>query len=179
MRHCGTQILQTGRLTLRPLSIHDAEMMFGNWASDPRVAKYLRWQPHRSWAETAEYLNEVSKHYTEPDFYQWGIEEKVSGALIGSISLARGEADPGWPPACERLGEIWEPGYCLGRKWWGRGYATEGLRHRGALRRAGLLVWPCARQMAVLLPCQRERRFRRGDAESRLHLPSRRHLSQI
>ena len=57
MRHCGTQILETGRLLLRPLSINDAEMMFGNWACDPEVARYLRWQPHRSWAETAEYLN--------------------------------------------------------------------------------------------------------------------------
>ena len=127
MRHCGTQILETGRLLLRPLSINDAEMMFGNWACDPEVARYLRWQPHRSWAETAEYLNEAAGHYAEPEFYQWGIEEKVSGALIGSISLARDEADPGWPAACERLGEIWEPGYCLGRKWWGRGYATEAL----------------------------------------------------
>ena len=104
MRHCGTQILETGRLLLRPLSINDAEMMFGNWACDPEVARYLRWQPHRSWAETAEYLNEAAGHYAEPEFYQWGIEEKVSGALIGSISLARGEADPGWPAACERLG---------------------------------------------------------------------------
>ena len=34
---------------------------------------------------------------------------------------------PGWPAACRRLGTIWEPGYCIGRKWWNRGYATEAL----------------------------------------------------
>ena len=127
MRHGGTQILQTGRLTLRPFTLDDALMMYGNWANDPEVTRYLRWQPHRSWAETAEYLNEIAKHYDEPDFYQWAIELRASGILIGAIGIVRGEADPGWPEACARLGEAWEPGYCLGRKWWGCGYATEAL----------------------------------------------------
>ena len=127
MRHGGTQILQTGRLTLRPFTLDDALMMYGNWANDPEVTRYLRWQPHRSWAETAEYLNEIAKHSDEPDFYQWAIELRASGILIGAIGIVRGEADPGWPEACARLGEAWEPGYCLGRKWWGCGYATEAL----------------------------------------------------
>ena len=62
MKHCGTQPLETGRLLLRRLSIDDCEMMYNNWASDPEVTRYLRWAPHRSWAETAELLNEWEKH---------------------------------------------------------------------------------------------------------------------
>ena len=127
MHHCGTQVLQTGRLTLRQLTIDDSEMMFGNWAGDPEVTRYLRWNAHRNWAETAEYLNFVTQQYPAPAFYSWGIEERATGILIGTISLGKGEPDPGWPPACDRLGPPWEAGYCLGRKWWDRGYATEAL----------------------------------------------------
>ena len=127
MQHNGTQFLQTGRLLLRPFTINDAEMMFGNWTGDPEVTRYLRWDAHRSWAETAEYLNKLCKHYEEPDFYQWAIQERATGIVVGSISITRASPDPGWPAACRRLGTIWEPGYCIGRKWWNRGYATEAL----------------------------------------------------
>ena len=65
MKHCGTQELETGRLLLRRLTMDDSEMMFNNWASDPEVTRYLRWNAHRSWAETAEILNEWEKHYVE------------------------------------------------------------------------------------------------------------------
>ena len=85
MKHCGTQELETGRLLLRRLTVDDSEMMFNNWASDPEVTRYLRWNAHRSWAETAEMLNEWEKHYGDPTFYQWGVENKRSGVLMGTI----------------------------------------------------------------------------------------------
>ncbi|MGN0984107.1 MAG: GNAT family N-acetyltransferase [Gemmiger sp.] len=127
MKHCGTRVLTTGRLLLRPLGIGDAEMMFGNWANDPEVTRYLRWEPHRTWLETAEILNEWSKHYIESDFYLWGICDRRTEVLIGAISLIRGEPDAAWAPLEEQYGEVWEPGYSLGRKWWNEGYATEAL----------------------------------------------------
>ena len=85
MKHCGTQELETGRLLLRRLTVDDSEMMFNNWASDPEVTRYLRWNAHRSWGETAETLNEWEKHYGDPTFYQWGVENKRSGVLMGTI----------------------------------------------------------------------------------------------
>ena len=85
MKHCGTQELETERLVLRRLSIDDSEMMFNNWASDRQVTQYLRWNAHRSWGETAETLNEWEKHYGDPTFYQWGVENKRSGVLMGTI----------------------------------------------------------------------------------------------
>ena len=107
MKHCGTQPLETGRLLLRRLSIDDCEMMYNNWASDPEVTRYLRWAPHRSWAETAELLNEWEKHYTDPAYYQWGIEEKRSGILMGTISLF---ASARWHCGTKRPGRCWQPG---------------------------------------------------------------------
>lgn len=124
MKHLGTRVLVTGRLILRPMTMSDAEMMFQNWASDPEVTRWLRWEPHRSWVETAELLNEWSKHYIEPDYYQWGICDKSTGVLFGSISMIRPEEDPAW---AGMDGELWEPGYCIGKKWWDQGYATEAL----------------------------------------------------
>ena len=128
MKHCGTQELETGRLLLRRLSIDDSEMMYNNWASDPQVAHFMRWDAHRSWVTTAELLNEWEKHYPEPDFYQWGIENKHSGVLFGTISLTPcHDLKTGWHLNTERLGDAWEVGYAIGRKWWNQGYATEAL----------------------------------------------------
>ena len=128
MKHCGTQELETGRLLLRRLTVDDSEMMFNNWASDPEVTRYLRWNAHRSWAETAEMLNEWEKHYGDPTFYQWGVENKRSGVLMGTISLFPApELKTGWHLNTEILGSAWEAGYALGRKWWNNGYMTEAL----------------------------------------------------
>lgn len=95
MKHCGTQELTTERLVLRRMTTDDCEMMFGNWANDPEVTRYLRWEPHRDWVVTMAYLNEIVKQYDRPDFYDWGICDKVTGVLMGSISIAPAES-------CER-----------------------------------------------------------------------------
>ena len=129
MKHCGTQELETGRLRLRRLSIDDCEMMYNNWASDPEVTKFLRWNAHRTWGETAELLNEWEKHYPDPSYYQWGITDKHSEVLFGTISLfAAQDMKTGWHLNTERLGPTWEVGFAIGRKWWDKGYATEAVR---------------------------------------------------
>lgn len=128
MKHCGTQTLETGRLLLRRLTVDDCEMMYNNWASDPEVARFVRWNAHRSWSETAELLNEWEKHYPDPAYYQWGITDKRSTVLFGSISIFPAtEMTAGWHLNTERLGAQWDVGYALGRKWWDHGYATEAL----------------------------------------------------
>ena len=52
MRHAGTQELETDRLFLRRLLPEDAGMMYANWASDPQVTRFLRWEPHKNALET-------------------------------------------------------------------------------------------------------------------------------
>lgn len=130
MKHCGTMELVTQRLVLRRLTSDDCDMMFGNWAGDPAVTEYLRWDAHRDWIVTMEYLNEIVKQYARPDFYDWGICTHT-GVLIGNISIAPAEKDAagGWKKGLkvELLGPAWEVGYVIGRKWWSSGYATEAL----------------------------------------------------
>lgn len=130
MEHLGTVPLSTPRLNLRRLTFDDCRTMFDNWAGDPLVTRYLRWDAHRDWTVTAEYLYEVEKHYSDPTFYNWGICLK-DGTLIGTIGVGPAEriAAEGWQtlPADLCTTDIWEPGYALGRTWWGHGYATEAM----------------------------------------------------
>lgn len=131
MTHLGTVPLQTERLTLRRLTFDDCRTMFDHWAGDPQVTRYLRWNAHRDWTVTAEYLYEMEKCYADSAFYNWGICLQ-DGTLIGTIGVGRAErsAAEGWQtlPEALRHTEIWESGYALGRTWWGCGYATEAMK---------------------------------------------------
>ena len=132
MRHAGTQDIETPRLLLRRLLPEDADMMYANWASDPQVTRFLRWEPHKNAAETRQLLEAWATLYPNEDYYQWAIVEKASGQVFGSIGIfnaALGDAGQKafWPELDPSDG-IWEAGYCIGRSWWNRGLATEALK---------------------------------------------------
>lgn len=100
MRHAGTQTIETERLLLRPLTPEDAPMMYANWANDPDVTRWLRWEPHKNVDETRELLAAWALLYPNGDYYEWGIVEKATGQLFGTIgvftsSSAEPERDPG------------------------------------------------------------------------------------
>ena len=118
MNKTGTQRLETHRLILRRYRIEDAEDMFSNWASDPEVTKFLTWPPHSSADVTRKILNSWISCYDDGGFFQWAIELKETGSVIGSIAVVRLE---------EAISEA-EIGYCLGRAYWGRGIMPEALR---------------------------------------------------
>lgn len=99
MRHAGTQTIETERLLLRPLTPEDAPMMYANWANDPDVTRWLRWEPHKNVDETRELLAAWALLYPNGDYYEWGIVEKATGQLFGTIgvftsSSAEPERDP-------------------------------------------------------------------------------------
>ena len=118
MKHCGTILLETERLTLRRFTIEDAQAVYQNWAGDPQVTRYLIWSAHTSPEQTRRMVERWVRQYRRSDFYEWGMVEKASGTLIGSIGLA---PIPGSRASAEA-------GYSLGRAWWNHGYATEALR---------------------------------------------------
>ena len=132
MRHAGTQEIETPRLLLRRLMPPDAPMMYSNWANDPEVTRWLRWTPHKDVAETQELLSAWALLYPNEDYYQWAIVEKASGQVFGSISIYNsllGEpAQRNEWPGFDLSEGIWEPGYCIGQKWWGKGLTTEALQ---------------------------------------------------
>ncbi len=116
--HQGTPVLRGDRLHLRPLCTGDADSVFHNWASDPQVTKFLRWNPHSDIEVTKAWLSECDQGYRRPDFYDWGIELADTKTLIGSIGASRACLEP----------EQFEIGYCIAKAYWNHGYTTEALR---------------------------------------------------
>ena len=93
----------------------DARAIFDAYAQDPEVTRYLVWAPHRSLAETEEFLRRVTESPDLGSDYHWGITEAGDDTLRGMIAL-------------RPRGYKAEVGYVLARPFWGRGYMTEALR---------------------------------------------------
>lgn len=117
MKEIGTKELETNRLILRKFVIDDAQDMYNNWASDVEVTKFLTWPPHSSVEETKILLENWISEYTNKKYFNWAIEYKDLGKVIGSISVVK-------------LNEITDSadiGYCMSRAFWGQGIMPEAL----------------------------------------------------
>ena len=110
------ETLYTDRLILRPWTMEDSEDMFYGWANDPEVTKYMTWNPHKTVEETKQILSIWIKEYENPDCYRFAIVLKENNKLIGGIDVV--DYENGIP----------EIGYCLSKKYWGRGIMTEACK---------------------------------------------------
>lgn len=117
MKNVGTVLIETERLILRRFTTSDSQAMFLNWAGSLKVTKYLAWSYHKSLSESEDLILSWCSRYDEKDFYQWAIVLKENNELIGTIDA---EKIP--------FKKSFETGYCLGEKFWGKGYATESLK---------------------------------------------------
>ena len=115
MEHKATILLETDRLILRQFVMADADAMYKNWASDDEVTKFLTWPPHADVEATKAVLSNWIANYEKSDFYNWAIELKEIGEVIGNISVVVIKESV----ACAELG------YCMGTKWWGKGIMPE------------------------------------------------------
>lgn len=118
MHHQGTKVIETNRLILRPFRISDGQKMYDNWASDDEVTKFLTWPTHQSVEVTGQLLAYWCNQYEKDDNYQWAICLKESDEPIGSMAIVDGDF---------RVGRA-EIGYCISRKWWGKGITAEALQ---------------------------------------------------
>ena len=118
MEHKGTVELHTERLILRRLAVQDAKSMYSNWASNPEVTKFLTWPAHTDISETYSILHLWDEKYCDDTFYLWTIVPKDFGEPIGTIAVVRFDEST----------DTAEIGYCIGKKWWHRGYTSEALR---------------------------------------------------
>lgn len=118
MKHLGTKRMETARLVLRPFVKEDAPAMYRNWASDPEVTKFLSWPTYKTVDTAHEILNIWVPQYRDDTFYQWAIELKEIGEVVGSISVVNFD---------ERV-DMAEIGFCIGRPWWGQGMMTEAFQ---------------------------------------------------
>lgn len=111
-----TPALRTERLILRRFQVSDAEACFRNWMSDPEVARFVTWSPHRDVAETRAIISTWVSEY-ELGTMDWCITLRSTGEPIGSITAVRDHPELRY---CEM-------GYCLAQSEWDMGYMTEAL----------------------------------------------------
>ena len=131
MTHQGSQTLETQRLILRAFRAEDGEKMYVNWASDPEVTHFLTWPTHSGPEVSERICRSWEEQSSDPSRYQWAIVPKDLKEPIGSIAVVRTDEDT-------LSAEI---GYCIGKRWWHRGYTAEALKAVTAFlfERAGFL----------------------------------------
>jgi len=109
--------IETKRLILRKPQISDAKEAFHNWMSDSQISDKLRWYPHES-VDTTEFILGL---WIDSDGtfigVNWVIYLKSVKEVIGSINLYNFNL--------ETLTA--EVGYCLAKKYWNMGVASEAL----------------------------------------------------
>lgn len=113
--HKGTKQIETERLILKEFKEEDATSMYNNWASDSEVTKYLTWSVHDSVETSKKLIGMWIESYGDEEHYQWAIELKENGQVIGNIGLT----------AIDNDNENCEVGYCIGKNFWNKGIVTE------------------------------------------------------
>src|SRR5436190_19905292 len=96
---------QTSRLLARPAALADAHVVFEDYASDPDVARYMTWKPHRSVEETIEFLRRCERVWMGESAFPWTLWLKESGAFVGLIEI------------CVHANAV-DLGYALARRRW-------------------------------------------------------------
>ncbi|MCD8090255.1 MAG: GNAT family N-acetyltransferase [Clostridiales bacterium] len=118
MKDLGMKKLETDRLILRKITLDDGPQMFENWASDVKTTSYLSWPTHKTLKDTRAVIHKWIEAYSKPLGYNWGIQLKSTGELIGNIEVTSKNVG-------QQLCQI---AFCIGSKWWNNGYATEACK---------------------------------------------------
>jgi RimJ/RimL family protein N-acetyltransferase len=107
--------LDAGRVRLRWLTDADVPALFAIFG-DPEVTRFWGSAVLPDLAAAAVLLADIHRAFRAGTLFQWGVEAS-GGQLVGTCTLARLD------PANWRA----EPGFALGRAFWGRGYMTAAL----------------------------------------------------
>ncbi|MGI2296820.1 GNAT family N-acetyltransferase [Paenibacillus sp. GXUN7292] len=106
--------LETDRTILRKIRLEDAQDMFA-YCSDDDVAKYTTWYKHLSIEDTKSFINHLLGRYELAKVSPWGIQDKLTGRLIGTCGFVQWNSEHASA----------ELGYALSKTYWNQGYMTE------------------------------------------------------
>lgn len=112
--------ISTARLTLRrPRSGRggegargDAESIFGEYAQDPEVTRYLVWRPHADLQDTRAFLARCDEGWRTGRELAWALTVTPEERVVGMIALRPN-------------GHQADIGYVLARRLWNQGLVTE------------------------------------------------------
>lgn len=85
----------------------------------------MSWQPHKKIKETKKLLRKWNRAYRNRKVYNWAIELKEIGQLVGSIAVVKDNVT--WYNGKKAIVEK-EIAYSIGHNWWGKGIVTEALK---------------------------------------------------
>jgi len=105
---------ETSRLLAKPAAVADARVVFEDYASDPAVAKYMTWTPHRSVNDTIEFLKRCERVWDKGSAFPWSLWRKQDGAFAGLIEIR------------VQTSAV-DLGYALVRRWWHQGLMSEAV----------------------------------------------------
>jgi ribosomal-protein-alanine N-acetyltransferase len=115
LNHLGTQIIETGRLILRPFQYSDDKDMLQYWVSDPNIQSLYSEPIYVTKSEVKELLDKYILSYQRRDYYRWAIIEKESQSCIGQIAIF----------LVDNKNNFCEIEYCIGSSFHRKGYASE------------------------------------------------------
>jgi ribosomal-protein-alanine N-acetyltransferase len=92
----------------------DTQTAFNNWTSDPDVAEYMRWNVHETVDTTIEWVTHVEQGLTNDKCFDWCFVLKETGEIFGSGGIFYDDSL-----------KMFELGYCIMKKHWGKGLTTE------------------------------------------------------
>ncbi len=105
------RLIETERLSLRPIAVADIPEIYAKWGSSAVVAKYMSWK-YGIPSDTEKFVRYAANAWNTGDEYTWIIMEKNNPGLIGSFGI-------------RMHGDNADFGYLLMPEFWGRGYMTE------------------------------------------------------
>ncbi len=109
--------LETERLLLRRIITSDTDDMY-DYSCREDVTRYLLWCPHPSREYTKRYISSLQSAYRGGRFFDWGIEYKADGRLVGTCGYVKFDFE-------NNSSEI---GYVVNPHYQNMGIATEAVR---------------------------------------------------
>lgn len=107
------------RVVLRPITLDDAEGMFG-CAGDTNVTRFLPWEPAPTVESVKPFLTDQINRRKRGESLAFAIVLKETGAFVGSTDVMKLKSG-------ERKSEA-ELGYILATGFWGKGLMPEAAR---------------------------------------------------
>ena len=113
--------LETERLVLREIRSEDVFPIFECWMRDEDVSRYMWWKASNDINEAKDFVRFELGNLRNDKWNRWIIVAKDTKEIIGTCLIFY-----------DRETRHFDVSYNLGKKYWGKGYATEAMK--GAMK---------------------------------------------
>ena len=111
-----TPVIETERLTLRPIRESDFKEIFDCWMQDQDVSRYMYWKASDNIGDAKRFVEYETGQLKNEQWNRWILEDK-SSSIIGTCLIFYNPEESSW-----------DISYNLGKKYWGFGYTTEAMK---------------------------------------------------